>query len=613
MDALDLTEQQLEKCIGKNIRITARRIMKAKYPSPVIGFKFADVDKDHISAARDYARLMHPREEKFCTDGDLNHAMGNVFAVNTHKTILKHDGQALHQREANTIDISRAIGDDIIDVSTISINESIDYPIDDKPNSNTSTFLNDAMLNIEQIKCNTSSTVTEKDIACALILLKKRHRLSARCMDDIISLLRTLSVKNVPSSWYKLKKILTGTISSPAPSFICPECEGISKSNVTCSQCSNRFNVMSKPNSFLSSSIKNQIERILRYNRDVFSNNVSLAASMKDICDGAVYQKLQAETQDPFITLTLNADGIQPHPSSVQTIWPILLVIDEIPLKRRFDIENIILAGVWPGPKKPTRIEMSLFLRPLIDELLNLERGEHFDFHDQDNNAVTARVFLIGACCDKPAQVLLQFLSEPTAAFGCGRCEVKGFMVKTAKDGNVRSFATTRADLMEIERRSNMRYSIRDQQKGQARHPSKNPDELVRVFFPHSKVNFYQTLHIGKLRLCTRSYATNKIADDSNIIFLLDGIEYSSRIRAIFTLDNDEPYLLVAYLRDLNPLTYAINVNENVAYPNILYTSTSKWNFTPIEVNDFIEKSAFFRSTAGISYFLRFPTLEHCS
>ncbi|CAF4173706.1 unnamed protein product [Rotaria magnacalcarata] len=78
-------------------------------------------------------------------------------------------------------------------------------------------------------------------------------------------------------------------------------------------------------------------------------------------------------------------------------------------------------------------------------------------------------------------------------------------------------------------------------------------------------------------------------------------------------LDNDEPYLLVAYLRDLNPLTCAINVNEKFAYPNILYTSTSKWNFTPIEVKDFIEKSTFFRSTADISYFLRFPTLEHCS
>ncbi|CAF2103842.1 unnamed protein product [Rotaria magnacalcarata] len=41
--------------------------------------------------------------------------------------------QALHQREANTIDISRAIDDDIIDASTISIYESIDYPIDDNP------------------------------------------------------------------------------------------------------------------------------------------------------------------------------------------------------------------------------------------------------------------------------------------------------------------------------------------------------------------------------------------------------------------------------------------------------------------------------------------------
>ncbi|CAF4145520.1 unnamed protein product, partial [Rotaria magnacalcarata] len=302
IDALDLTKQQLEKCIGKNIRITARRIMKAKYPSPVIGFKFADVDKDHISAAR---------------------------------------GQALHQREANTIDLSRAIDDDIIDVSTISVNESIDYLIDDNPISNTSTFLNDAILEIEQIKCNTSSIVTEKDIACALILLKKRHRLSARSMADIISLLRTLSVKNVPSSWYKLKRTLTDTISSPVPSFICLECE-----------------------------------------------------------------------------------------------------------------------GVWPGPKKPTRTEMSLFLRPLIDELLNLERGEYFDFHDQDNNAITARVFLIGACCDKPAQVLLQFLPDSTAAFGCGRCEVKGFMGKTAKDGNVRSFATTCADLMEIQKRSNMRFDV---------------------------------------------------------------------------------------------------------------------------------------------------------
>jgi hypothetical protein len=37
----------------------------------------------------EYARLMHPREEKVYTDGDLNHSMGNVFARKTHQNNLK--------------------------------------------------------------------------------------------------------------------------------------------------------------------------------------------------------------------------------------------------------------------------------------------------------------------------------------------------------------------------------------------------------------------------------------------------------------------------------------------------------------------------------------------
>ena len=77
-----------------------------------------------------------------------------------------------------------------------------------------------------------------------------------------------------------------------------------------------------------------------------FSTQPASSVSMRDIWDGAVYQKLQSEIYDPFITLNLNADGIQPHKSSTQTIWPILLVINEVPLKRRFALENVILAGV---------------------------------------------------------------------------------------------------------------------------------------------------------------------------------------------------------------------------------------------------------------------------
>lgn len=156
-------------------------------------------------------------------------------------------------------------------------------------------------------------------------------------------------------------------------------------------------------------------------------------------------------------------------------------------------------------------------------------------------------------------------------------------------------------------------HSNYDQEKYQLRHQCKTLDKIVHVFFPFSKINSYQTLHIGKLRLSTRSYSEKKIADDSNIFFLLDGVVYPGRIRTIFTIDDGEPHLIVAYLRELTPLTCAIDEDENFTYPHILHTSSSQWNYVPIQLKDFLEKSVFFRSSNGITYFIRFPTLEHCS
>jgi len=50
--ALNVTEKQLQDCIGKNISITVRQIMKMKYPNPGADFKFAAVKDTHVDAAR---------------------------------------------------------------------------------------------------------------------------------------------------------------------------------------------------------------------------------------------------------------------------------------------------------------------------------------------------------------------------------------------------------------------------------------------------------------------------------------------------------------------------------------------------------------------------------
>lgn len=281
---------------------------------------------------------------------------------------------------------------------------------------------------IEQSTNNIRTDIFESDIACALILLKKRHRLSARCIDDILGLFQKLDVKNVPKSWYRLKKSFLASEEDPMELYICPSCEVYSTTSNICSECQHRQAFSSERKSFFSFSIAGQLKRIINSNKDIlFSGRLDhLPGTMKDICDGKIYREMQNQITEKFITLTMNVDGIQPNRNSHQTIWPILLVVNELPVKQRYAIENVILAGVWPGKNKPKRTEMCQFFGPVVDELVLLESPGSVHFSDINDRAIEMCVFLIGGCCDKPAQALLQCLPEPIAAYGCGRCEVHG-------------------------------------------------------------------------------------------------------------------------------------------------------------------------------------------
>ena len=151
---------------------------------------------------------------------------------------------------------------------------------------------------------------------------------------------------------------------------------------------------------------------------------------MTDIVDGDVYQTIAQAEPDLFITFTVNVDGIQPNKGSDKSVWPVLFVCNEITRRKRFLLENLIVAGIWPGPSKPSRKNMSLFFENIVDELQELEKGVDFQVLSLTNEPIYARVkiFLIAACCDKPAQALLQNISEPIAAFGCGHCEIEGIV-----------------------------------------------------------------------------------------------------------------------------------------------------------------------------------------
>ena len=69
------------------------------------------------------------------------------------------------------------------------------------------------------------------------------------------------------------------------------------------------------------------------------------------------------------ISFTWNTDGISVFKSSNYSIWPIYLAINELPLDKRWNSNNTILAGLWLGHQKP---DMLLFLKPFTESLTTL-------------------------------------------------------------------------------------------------------------------------------------------------------------------------------------------------------------------------------------------------
>ena len=148
---------------------------------------------------------------------------------------------------------------------------------------------------------------------------------------------------------------------------ICPACKKTSNDNSRRNKCNVEYQTILTIKSiptFYYFDIGLQLESILLHTSDLVFPNVSTPSSkiVHDIVDGAFYRnKLNQET-GRFITLTLNVDGVQPHKGSDSSIWPVLLVVNQIRRRKRYSLENVILAGVWPGPKRPSRDEMATFL-----------------------------------------------------------------------------------------------------------------------------------------------------------------------------------------------------------------------------------------------------------
>lgn len=129
--------------------------------------------------------------------------------------------------------------------------------------------------------------------------------------------------------------------------------------------------------------ILNDLEE--RFNRKKIDDS-----ALEDILDGNIYKQYSEDPNllgNPYnFSDTFNRDGCQSSGKSKVTIWPIYMMIHELPdnLRKRC----MPLAGLWVAKQEP---DMTIFLQQFVDKSNELStKGFTWKYH---TNYVTSKLF----------------------------------------------------------------------------------------------------------------------------------------------------------------------------------------------------------------------------
>ena len=157
-----------------------------------------------------------------------------------------------------------------------------------------------------------------------------------------------------------------------------------------------------------------------------------------DIYDGILHKNLSKDdgplNSPNNISFTFNTDGAPVFKSSNVSIWPIYLVVNELPYRLRMKKENMILASLWFGSKKPS---MSTFLKPFLKSMKELSNG--VECHAPTIGKFICKGFLLCGTTDLPARSMICNCMQYNGAFSCWKCMQEGKTAKVGK-GHTRVF-----------------------------------------------------------------------------------------------------------------------------------------------------------------------------
>ncbi|KAG2192124.1 hypothetical protein INT47_010712, partial [Mucor saturninus] len=183
-----------------------------------------------------------------------------------------------------------------------------------------------------------------------------------------------------------------------------------------------------------------------------------------DIYDGKMFKTLTDNTGLPFSTLrnplyaTLNVDWFQPFDNVNYSCGAIYMCINNWKREDRFKEENIILVGLMPVGKEPKLDRINTYLKPLVDELLELENGVMMKTGAKPDG-IKIHCALLMLACDIPACRKVAGFAAHSSGHACNKCEGEFPLVEGKPDFS--GINTVASKWPERSKASNLRAALR--------------------------------------------------------------------------------------------------------------------------------------------------------
>ncbi|KAL6218695.1 hypothetical protein ACLB2K_011905 [Fragaria x ananassa] len=169
---------------------------------------------------------------------------------------------------------------------------------------------------------------------------------------------------------------------------------------------------------FLSASVSEQ----LTWHSSHHSQDGKMRHPVDSVCWSSIDKKYPTFASNPRnLRFGLATDGFNPFSnlSSTHSLWPVILVIYNLPPNVCMSSENLMLSLLIPGPKQPEN-DIDVYLQPLIDDLKLLWDG--VDMYDAYSKAMfNLRGILLWTINDFPAYGNLSGLTNK-GEFACPVC-----------------------------------------------------------------------------------------------------------------------------------------------------------------------------------------------